>query len=202
MPLTLTPPNATTRVYAKSLFELCMSSGGRGKVEETLDELEQVVELCAAQPDLGEIFASPAITSEQRAASISKIFKGRVSETTLSFLQVLNAKDRVSVLPGVVASFDEVVQEKFGTVEVDVFTAQPATPEMLRELTDRLSKTLGKQVVVHTYTEPNMIGGVKIKIGDQLLDASVATQLSKLKDQLTRDGTAAMRSRMGNILEG
>jgi F-type H+-transporting ATPase subunit delta len=102
----------------------------------------------------------------------------------------------------VVASFDEVVQEKFGTVEVDVFTAQPATPEMVRELTDRLSKTLGKQVVVHTYTEPAMIGGVKIKIGDQLLDASVAMQLSKLRDQLNRDGTAAMRSRMGNILEG
>lgn len=202
MPLTLTPPNATTRVYAKSLFDLCMSAGGRGKVEETLDELEQVVELCAAQPEMGEIFASPAITNEQRAASIARIFKGRISDTTLNFLQVLNAKDRVSALPGVVASFDEVVQEKFGTVEVDVFTAQQATPDMLRELTDRLSQTLGKQVVVHPYTEPGMIGGIKIKIGDQLLDASIATQLSKLKDQLSRDGTAAMRSKMGNILEG
>jgi len=177
------------------------SDQGRARVEQCLDELEQVVELAAAQPGLSEMLATPAITSDQRAKIIANVFKNRVSDTTYKFLQVLNQKDRIGALPAVAASFDELVQEKFGTIEVDVFTAQAATPDMLRELTERLSKTLGKQVVVHAYSEPSMIGGIKIKIGDQLVDASVATQLAKLKDQLTRDGTVSMRSGMGRILE-
>lgn len=202
MPLTHTQPNATSRVYAKSLFELCMTThaAGRAKVDETLDELEQIVELTKTHAQLGEVFASPSIGTKDRAKSLNNIFKGRISDTTLRFVQVLNEKGRIDLFPAIVQSFDEVVQEQFGTIEADIFTAQPATPDMVREITDRLSKTLGKQVVVHAYTEPSMIGGVKIKIGDQLLDASVATQLAKLKDQLTKQGVSSMRAKLGNIL--
>ena len=204
MPLTHTQPNATSRVYAKSLYELCMSTPGGGagkaKVEETLDELEQIAELTKTHPQLGEVFASPSIGTKERTAALNSIFKGRISDTTLHFVQVLNDKGRIDLFPAIVQSFDEVVQEQFGTIEADLFTAQPATPDMIREITDRLSKTLGKQVVVHPYTEPAMIGGVKIKIGDQLLDASVATQLAKLKDQLTKQGVSSMRAKLGNIL--
>lgn len=195
-------PNAATRVYARSLFDLAMSQGGRAKVEEVGDELEQIVELAKTQPKMSDLLASPTVGEEARAASLQRIFGGRISDITLKFLQVLNEKGRLGALPAVAASFDEVVQEKFGMVEADVFTAQPASPEMVRSLTDRLAQAMGKQVVVHTYTEPEMIGGVKIKIGDQLLDGSIATQLRRLKDKLSQDGISAMRAKMPRILEG
>lgn len=202
MAMMIQEPNAATRVYARSLFDLAMSQGGRAKVEEVGDELEQIVELAKTQPKMSDLLASPTVGEEARAASLQRIFGGRISDITLKFLQVLNEKGRLGALPAVAASFDEVVQEKFGMVEADVFTAQPASPEMVRSLTDRLAQAMGKQVVVHTYTEPEMIGGVKIKIGDQLLDGSIATQLRRLKDKLSQDGISAMRAKMPRILEG
>jgi F-type H+-transporting ATPase subunit delta len=195
-------PNAATRVYARSLFDLAMAQGGRAKVEEVADELEQVVDLARTQPKMSDLLASPTIGDDARAASLTRIFSGRVNSLTIKFLQVLNEKGRLGALPAVAASFDEVIQEKFGMIEADVYTAQPATPEMVQSLTERLARAMGKEVVVHTYTEPDMIGGVKIRIGDQLLDASIATQLRRLKDKLTQDGTSAMRAKMGRILEG
>jgi F-type H+-transporting ATPase subunit delta len=197
-----TQPNAATRVYAKSLFDLAFSQGGRAKVEEIMDELEQIVELTRVHPRFGDLLASPAVSTDARAKSLSGILKGHVSDTTLKFLLVLNEKGRIAALSGVCASFDEIVQQQFGLVEVDVFTAQPATPDMVKGLTDRLAHAIGKSVVVHTYTEPDMIGGVKIKIGDQLLDGSIATQLRKLKDKLQQDGASTVRARMGRVLEG
>ncbi|HYF14037.1 MAG TPA: ATP synthase F1 subunit delta [Phycisphaerales bacterium] len=201
MPLTQTQPSAATRIYARSLFDLAMAKGGRQAVEEIADELAQIVELAAANPRLGDILASPTIAREEREKSIERLFKGRVSDTTFRFMSVLNDKGRAGEIAGVAASFDEIVQEKFGLVEVDVFTAQPATPDMTRDLAQRLERSLGKQVVVHNYTDPQMIGGVKIKIGDQLLDGSIATQLRRLKDKLDSDAGANLRAQIGRILE-
>ncbi|HLP83244.1 MAG TPA: ATP synthase F1 subunit delta [Phycisphaerales bacterium] len=201
MPLPQIASNATTRVYAKSLFEMVMAKGGQQKIAEIGDELEQIVEMANAQPALGELFANPSITTAARNQSLDKIFKGRISHETLQFLHVLNEKGRIGALTGIVDSLQEIVQEQFGVIEVDVYTAQPATPDMVSDITNRLARALGKQVVVHTYTQPEMIGGVKIQIGDQLLDGSVATQLRKLTDKLNTDGSSAMRAKMGRILD-
>lgn len=197
-----TQPNAATRVYAKSLFDLAFAQGGRAKVEEVMDELEQIVELTRVHPRFGDLLASPAVGVDARAKSLTSILRGHVSDTTLRFMLVLNEKGRIGSIGGVCESLDEIVQQQFGLVEVDIFTAEPATPDMVRGLSDRLARALGKSVVVHTYTEPDMIGGVKIKIGDQLLDGSIATQLRKLKDKLHQDGASSVRARMGRVLEG
>lgn len=200
MALLIQESNATTRVYARSLFESVLAQGGRSKAEEVADELEQLVELTRSQPRLSDILASPTIARDDRTKSIDRMFKGRLSDTTVRFLHVLNERDRLVALPAVAASYDEAMQEKFGIVEVDVTTAAPAGPDMLSGLKARLTAALGKEVVLHPRVEPDMIGGVKIKIGDQLLDGSIATQLRQLKDQLENDGTSKMRARMGKII--
>ncbi len=205
MPLPTIASNAVTRVYAKSLFELVLAKhpgqAGQSKIAEIGDELEQIIEMAKAQPELGEMLANPSVTPDARNKTLDKLFKGRINHETLQFLHVLNEKGRLSALVGVVDSLQEIVQEQFGVVEVDVYTAQPATPEMVSDLTNRLARALSKQVVVHTYTQPEMIGGVKIQIGDQLLDGSIATQLRKLTDKLNTDGSSAMRAKIGRILD-
>ncbi|MFN5944555.1 MAG: ATP synthase F1 subunit delta [Phycisphaerae bacterium] len=205
MPLPTIASNAVTRVYAKSLFELVLAKNpgqaGQSKIAEIGDELEQIIEMAKAQPELGEMLANPSVTPDARNKTLDKLFKGRINHETLQFLHVLNEKGRLSALVGVVDSLQEIVQEQFGVVEVDVYTAQPATPDMVSDLTNRLARALSKQVVVHTYTQPDMIGGVKIQIGDQLLDGSIATQLRKLTDKLNTDGSSAMRAKIGRILD-
>lgn len=200
MPLTEAQPDALATTYARSLFELAQSKGSRQLIEETQAELEEIIEIARQDRRFGEFLASRSLGNEERSASLMKIFKGRVGDLTLRFLLVLQDKGRLPHLPSIVAAYDLLVQKTFGRVEVDVFTAAPLSPDELNGVRERLSGALKKEVVVHPYTDGSMIGGVKLRIGDQLIDASIATKLRKLRDQLAEQGSARLRSRMGRVL--
>lgn len=201
MPLIETHPDAVARVYATSLFELAEAKGGREKVEKTLGELEEVVELARRDGRFNEFLSSRVLGKEARDASLTKIFGDAATGLTLRFLRLLNEKGRLGALIPIVNAFDSIVQERFGRVEVDVTTASPVDAEALRSIKDKLSQTLGKDVIVHPYIDASMIGGVRLRIGDQLVDASVATRLAKLRDQLNDAGGAEVRARAGRIIE-
>lgn len=201
MPMIETQPDAAARVYAKSLMELATEQGGQGKIEETLGELEEIVELARGDDKFAEFLSSRSLGTEVRRDSLQRIFKGRVSDLTLNFLLVLNDKGRIGALASIAAAFDSMVQSQFGRVEVDVFTAQPMGQDELNGVRDRLRQTLNKDVVVHPYVEPAMIGGVKFRIGDQLVDASIATRLRKLKEKFAGEGAAELRARFSRIID-
>jgi F-type H+-transporting ATPase subunit delta len=201
MPLIDTPPDAAARVYARSLFELAEKQGGQTAIEETVAELEEILDIARSDPKFGEFLSSPSISTKDRAQAIKTIFSGRVSDLVQRFLLVLNEKGRIGHLPSIAAAFDQQSQEKFGRIEIDAFTAAPLPPEQVRQLRDRLGQAMGKEVVLHPYTDATMIGGVKFRIGDQLVDASVATRLRKMKDQLDTEGGAELRSRISRIID-
>jgi F-type H+-transporting ATPase subunit delta len=194
MPLLIATPDALSRLYAASLFEMAQADGGQPRIEETLAELEDILELARTDFAFGEFLSSRILPVEDRAASIDRIFRGRVSDLTLKFLQVVNRKDRLGHLPAIAASFDEINQHAFGRIEVDVYTAAPLDQDELAAIRSRLQGVLGKQPVLHAYTEPSMIGGVKFQIGDQLIDASVAAELRRIRDRLATHGAAELRA--------
>jgi F-type H+-transporting ATPase subunit delta len=194
MPMVQSQPDALARMYATSIFELAQESGdGQQAAEHLLGELEEVLEIARSDARFGE-FLSQILSVAARRASLDRIFKGRVSDLTYKFLQVLNDKSRLSHLPAIVAALDQQVQAAFGRIEVDVYTAGPITPDELATVKAGLQRVLGKEPVVHPYTDATMIGGLKIQIGDQLLDASIATRLRKLRDKLVNDGGASIRA--------
>jgi F-type H+-transporting ATPase subunit delta len=201
MPLIDSPPDAAARVYARSLFDLAEKQGGQSVIEGTVSELEEILDLARSNARFAEFLSSPSIGAADRAKALDKIFKGNVSELTLRFLHVLNDKGRIAYLPSITSAFDQQTQERFGRIEVDVITAEPLPGDQVRSLRDRLTKVLGKEVVLHPYTEAGMIGGVKFRIGDQLVDASVATQLRKLKDRLENEGGSELRARISKIID-
>lgn len=194
MPLIEANPDAVAITYAHSLFHLLMSQGGQKTVEDAYGELEDILELARADKKFSEFLSSRIIPEGSRSQSLGKIFSGRISPLTLSFLQVLNEKGRLQSLPAVVAALDQKVQSAFGRVEIDAHTATPLDQGELADIQNRLSEKLGKQVVLHSYTDPTMLGGIRFQIGDQLLDASVKTQLQRLRDQLATRGAASVRA--------
>lgn len=201
MPLTDAQPDALAEIYARSLFELAEAKGGRTAIEGSAGELEDVLELARADVRFGEFLASRVLPVAQRSASLEKIFKNALSELTLRFLQILNEKGRLSHLPAIAAAYDTLVQKKFGRVEVDVYTASPVSAEELKLVRDRLQAALGREPIVHPYVENGMLGGIKLQIGDTLIDGSVATRLRKFRDQLATDGTTELRGRAERIID-
>ncbi|MCE7975408.1 MAG: ATP synthase F1 subunit delta [Leptolyngbya sp. PLA1] len=202
MPLQATQTDAVARMYARSLYELADAKGGRAKVEEIASELEEILEIARSNGAFSEFLASRSLSATAREGSLGRIFKGRVTDLTLNFLLVLNEKGRIGSLATIVAAFDSILQDKFGRVEVDVYTASPLSPDAAAGLRTRLGKTLGKEVVLHPYTEPAMIGGVKFRIGDQLVDGSVATRLRQVQERIGSSGAAEIRARISRIIEG
>ncbi|MEC9373049.1 MAG: ATP synthase F1 subunit delta [Planctomycetota bacterium] len=195
-----TQSDALAHVYARSLFEMAEEKGGREKIEEIADELEQIMEVARQDERFVEFLRSAILPTDDRAASIRNIFKGRVSELTLHFLLVLNAKGRLPHVGAIATAYDELVQEKFGRVEVDLYTAGPVSPDAVSRLKQRLQESLGREPVMHPYTDPDMLGGVRLRIGDQLLDASLETQLRRMRERLAVQGTAEIRSQAGRFL--
>src|SRR5947207_4877617 len=159
MPLTDAPADALAEIYARSLFELAEGKGGQGAIEATQGELEEILELARGDERFSEFFASRVLPVAQRSVSLEKIFKGRISDLTLRFLQIANEKGRLAHLPAIVAAFDALVQEKFGRVEVDVYTAAPISPEDLRAIREQLQRVLGREPIIRPYTENGMLGG-------------------------------------------
>jgi F-type H+-transporting ATPase subunit delta len=202
MPLSEAHSDALADVYAKSIYQLAEAKGGQATVEDIAGELETILELTRTDPRFGEFLASRVLPVADRARSIDAIFKGRVSDLTFRFLQILNEKGRLYHLPAIGAAYDALVQQKFGKVEVDVYTADPLVADELRDIRAQLQRAIGREPIVHNYVEPAMIGGVKIQIGDRLIDGSIATQLRRVKDQILTHGAAELRASAERMIDG
>lgn len=195
MPLFESPPEAVDKVYAKSLFELADTEGGRDGLESLAAELDELVELTRAEPQLSEFFSSRILAVNDRQGSINTMFDGRISDLLLRFLQVLNRKERLSRLLSIVAAYQEMVQERFGRIEVSVYTREPISADQIEKIRARLEVATGREPIIYPYTTPAMIGGVKMQIGDRLFDNSIQTSLRNMNEPIKEDGAAAIRTR-------
>jgi F-type H+-transporting ATPase subunit delta len=199
MPLIESKPDQLAKIYARSAFELA-DTGGSLSPEDLLGEIEDLLEIARNDPKFSELLASRLIDTGKRDAALVRILEGKVSTLTLSFLRQLNKKDRLGHIIAIAGALDELVQERYGRIEVDVFTATPISPDGLDRVKHRLSEALGKEVIMHPYTDASMLGGIKIRRGDRLIDGSVRAELSKMREALLSKGGASIRSRSGDLL--
>lgn len=196
-----TATDAVATVYARSLYELAESAGGTDKVAEIGDELEQICELTRSDASFRELLASPIIDRKERGGTLSSIFQDRITDLTLRFLLVVNEKGRLGHLEAISAAYQNLLQEAMGRIEVDVITPGPIDQAQLESIGQRVKEAIGKEPVLHAYTEPGMIGGLKLRIGDQLIDGSAATRLRRIRQRLMSSGASAIRERAERIIE-
>ncbi len=193
--------DALSAVYARSLYELAEEAGGHDKILEIADEIEQVCELAVGDRSFREFLGSPIVDRGRRGDALRNIFRERVTDLVLRFLLVLNDRGRQGHLEAIGDAYTRLVQEAFGRVEVDVFTPGALEPDQVETLKQRIQTILGKEPVMYTYTEPAMIGGVKLRIGDQLIDGSVAARLKHIRRQFLSSGGSAVREQFDRILD-
>lgn len=194
--------DAVAAVYAKSLYELADEADGLDKVGDIYDELIAIVEMTRADSNLHEFFSSPIIGVGRREQSLHTIFDGRISDLLLRFLLVTNEKGRLGHLEQIAGAYDALVQEAYGRVEVDLVTAssEDLPHELIESVKNRVQAVLGKEPVLHHYSEPAMIGGIKLRIGDQLVDGSVATRLRRMREEILGEGLTEVRAETSRFL--
>lgn len=193
--------DALAKVYARSLFELAMDAGGTNKLMEVAEELEQICELARNDKVIKLFLSSPIVDVKARGEALSSIFTNRITDLTLRFMLVLNMKGRLNHLESIEIAFDQLVQEAFGRVEVDVITPAAIDTESMEMIKEKISTILGKEPVLHPYVDESILGGIKFRIGDQLIDGSLHTRLRKLGEKLKNNGGAAVRERFEAFMD-
>ena len=167
--------------YAQSLLELANERKSAEAVGQELASLRQIVD---ENPSFREVLTNPSVSIEERDRLLDRIFRHNVSELLFNTLGVLNHKHRLGLISQIAQGYHDLLDEQLGKVEVDLTVAQKLTPEQLEQSGQRISHALKRDAVVHQYVDPNVLGGVVLRVGDKLIDASVRYQLQAMKEQL------------------
>lgn len=189
--------HAVEQVYAEALLDM---AGEAGQLNEVADELKQLGELLQTQPQVQHLLSSQLLSTAERASSIEAIFKGRVSDLLYRFLQVVNEKQRLDCLAGIILAFSALQDERQGIIEADAYVASPLTDAQVELVSSWVSQRVDRNVVLRQVVDPRLIGGVKIRVGDQLIDGSVVTQLRLMREAMVATGREKARTELDSML--
>ena len=193
--------DAVARVYAQSLLELADAAGGDDKIVETGGELSVIAEMIREEAEVAEFLRSPIVDSDKRAEALRRIFEGRVSDLVLRFMLVLNGKGRLGEFGAMTSAYDQLVNERMGRVEVDVMTIDGSLgADQLALLAEKVKAKLGQEPVFHQYADDSLIGGIVLRVGDQLIDGSVRGQLRRMREELLASGSTRVRAGADDFL--
>ena len=174
-------PSPLAAAYARSLLELANERGQTEPIGREVADLKQVLD---DNPTFRQYLADPGIGHEERNATIDKVFGGQADPLLVNFLKVMSGKNRLRLLPEVCDAFDALLDEQLGKVEVDVTVAHKLGQAELDEVRRKVGKALGRDAVVRQSVDESILGGLILRVGDQLIDGSVRRQLESMRERL------------------
>lgn len=170
--------------YAQALFDLALETKTVEAVEADLKSLKAARDESA---DLRRVLESPGYSAEDKGKVLIAIGeKAKFNKTTLNFLGVLAANRRASALMPVIAGFERLYAAHRGVVAAEVTTAIKLTAAQTKGVKAALAEALGLDPNITTRVDPSILGGMKIKVGSRLFDASLRAKLDSLKFALKR----------------
>lgn len=170
------------KVYAKAFVGAAETAG---KTDSAVTELSSLIsDVLDKNSELERILASSFISQEEKAGILDRVFGKQASPMLLAFLKVLSNHGRLNCLRAVRVEVERLYQALRGQVEVTVQSATPLDAAMSKGLVESLRKLLGKEPKLKMLTDPKLLGGLVVRVGDTVYDGSVATQLSHLRTRL------------------
>ncbi len=169
--------------YAEALFLLACEEG---EEEEIMTALEEVNALFGENPELRELFSSPAIPQKERLEAIGAILGGNLPTHVLSFLQLLCEKGRIRAFESCVEEYRSLLRLRESVINAKVITAVPLTEQELQGLVRSLEKKSGKTVIPDCSVDPSLLGGVIVEIEGTVMDGSLRHRLHEVKEVMKR----------------
>jgi F-type H+-transporting ATPase subunit delta len=178
------------RNYAEALLML-------GQRHEAVVEygalLEAVAGAVTTEPRLEAILASPRVPKERKKKLLRDALAGRAPAPFVRYLESIVQRGRQGLFHEIAKAYERLLDAHLGRVHAAVSTAHTVDPELAKEIAASLAKLVGKEVLPHFRTDPRLLGGLVVRIGDRVLDGSVRRRLSLLRHSMlhTRAGGGA-----------
>ena len=179
--------NIVARRYAKALFTVALAQPEKGAKAQYGDDLARLAGLLENAPELTKIFRNPIFGVEEKRGVIVKILdKVAPSAMVRNFCLLLADKNRLAFLPEINASYGMLLDAAQGVLRGKLVTAVRLSDGVQKNVVDKLQKESGQKVVLDYEVDQDIIGGLMLKIGDKVLDASIRAQLQILKENIKR----------------
>ena len=169
-------------VYARSLFEVARDTQKLDVVREQLGHISDAV---AADRDLQTFFFSPYFSSEEKEQGLARAFTG-IDETVSNFLGLLIEKHRMPVLFRVKQRYESMWQEENKVLPVQITSAVALDEDTIRSVGDRIGERTGRRIQLTSAVDPDILGGLVLRVGNSVADASIRNRLDNLRRQVAR----------------
>jgi len=167
--------------YAKAFFA---SAKEKKLLSKMKTDIEAVLGVCRTSADFILLLESPVVKTSKKAALIKKIFDGQIEKLTLNFLLLIVENKREVYIPGICRNFLDLVRKDQNIRTAILTTAAKIDDKTIDKIKTLLTKELKASIELSTQIKPEIIGGLVLRLDDQQYDASVATQLKKIKQNL------------------
>jgi F-type H+-transporting ATPase subunit delta len=166
------------RRYARALYKL---SYAQGEVARVLASLGDFAKIFAEREDLRRVLKHPAVATEDKINLIKKIVEGQIA---LDFLRFLLEKGRFSLLPLIYDEFLRVYRDDAGIVAAEITSALPLADDLKKRLVALLGRLTGKRVELGAVVDDGVIGGLRLRVGDHVVDGTLAARLKDMGETL------------------
>jgi F-type H+-transporting ATPase subunit delta len=173
-------PSTVARPYAEAAFKLADEAGALARWSEMLATLSAV----AGDPRVRAAIGDPNFSDAQVAGLFISILAGKLSGDGENFVRVLAANGRLELLPEIRAQFEALKDEREGVMEAAVQSAFELSDAQLRDLVQRLEKKTGRKIRARVEIDKDLIAGVRVILGDKVIDGSARAQLGALETAL------------------
>jgi F-type H+-transporting ATPase subunit delta len=169
-------------VYARSLFEVAKE---QDKLDKIHDELGEFADALNGSRELQVFLFSPYFSTKEKVDGLHKAISG-ADETTVNFFELLIEKHRMPALFRVRAEFDSLWEEENKLLPVQVTSAVELDQKTVKQIGDQISEQTGRKVELSSRVEPEILGGIVVRVGNSILDASIRNRLENLRKQVAR----------------
>ena len=170
------------QVYARSVFEVAED---KGRLDEVREQLGQFSEALEDNRELQVFFFSPYFSTEEKVKALDSAVEG-ADEVVMNFLRLLIEKHRMPVVYRIRRGFDELWEEENQRLPVEITSAVELGEDTVQQIGDRIGERTGREVELTSKVDPAIVGGLVLRVGDRILDASIATRLDTLRKQVAR----------------
>jgi F-type H+-transporting ATPase subunit delta len=167
------------RRYAEAYFKLARDAK---QIPQWRDELRSAAETLSHE-EVAAALVNPRLPLAQRTRLALDLLDG-LSEPTRNLVRLLLERRRIGILDQILEEYDRLADEEAGILRAEVRTAVPVTPELKATITKALVERLGRPVEVTVVQDPEVIGGLIVRVGDRVIDTSIRTQLQQLQAAL------------------
>jgi F-type H+-transporting ATPase subunit delta len=169
-------------VYARSLFEVAKDEG---KLDPVREQLGQVADAVADNRDLQTFFFSPYFSSDEKKEGLTKVLEG-ADETVGNFLALLVEKHRMPALFRIRQRYEALWQDENKVLPVQITSAVELDESTVQNIGDRIGERTGRKIVLSSSVDPDILGGLVLQVGNNVLDASIRNRLENLRKQVAR----------------